>query len=75
MPQWQATASSHFRISSSNSPTSPKNAPAQQSVFFFGSATDRTAFAADALRVSSMNLLPGGNQNHDMPDGWDPCGH
>ena len=31
-----------------------------------------TAFAHDALRVSSMNLSYGRNQNHDMRDGWKP---
>ena len=44
--------------------------PEHQAVFFFDNATNHTAFAAGALRVSSMNLSPGGNQNHNMRDGW-----
>ena len=35
-------------------------------------ATDHTAFALDALHVASMNLSSGGNQNHNMRDGWNP---
>ena len=37
-----------------------------------GEATNHTAFAPDALRVASMNLPSGGNQNHNMRDGWNP---
>ena len=43
-----------------------------RSSFFFDNATNHTAFAADALRVSSVNISPGGNQNHNMRDGWNP---
>ena len=46
--------------------------PEHEAVFFFDNATNHTAFAADALRVSSMNISPGGNQNHNMRDGWNP---
>ena len=37
-----------------------------------GEATNHTAFAPDAFRVASMNLSFGGNQNHNMRDGWNP---
>ena len=43
-----------------------------RSSFFFDDATNHTAFAADALRVSSMNISPSGNQNHSIRDGWKP---
>ena len=46
--------------------------PNHQAVFLFDNATNHTAFAHDALRVSSMNLSSGGNENHDMRDGWNP---
>ena len=46
--------------------------PGHQAVFLFDNATNHTAFAPDALRVASMNLSSGGNQNHNMRDGWNP---
>ena len=33
-------------------------------------ATNHPAIAPDALRVASMNLSSGGNQNHNIRDGW-----
>ena len=41
-------------------------------MFIFDNATNHTAFAPDALRVVNMNLSSGGNQNHNMRDGWNP---
>ena len=35
-------------------------------------ATNHTACAPDAFRVASMNLSFGGNQTHNMRDGWNP---
>ena len=46
--------------------------PGHQAVFIFDNATNHTAFAPDALRVANMNLFSGGNQSHDMRDGWNP---
>ena len=53
-------------------PLSKARWPEHEAVFFFDNATNHTAFAADALRVSSMNISPGGNQNHSIRDGWKP---
>ena len=39
-------------------------------MFIFDNATNHTAFTPDALRVLNMNLSSGGNQNHNMRDGW-----
>ena len=38
----------------------------------FDNATNHSAFAHNALRVSSMDLPSGGDQNHGMRDGWNP---
>jgi ectoine hydroxylase-related dioxygenase (phytanoyl-CoA dioxygenase family) len=46
--------------------------PGHQGVFLFDNATNHTAFANDALRACTMNLSSGGNQNHNMRDGWNP---
>ena len=46
--------------------------PGHQAVFIFDNAINHTAFSLDALRVANMNLSSGGNQNHNMHDGWNP---
>jgi len=43
--------------------------PNAQALFLFDHATSHTADALDALRVSHMNMDPGGKQPH-LRDGW-----
>ena len=42
--------------------------PEHQEIVFFDNATNHTAFAADALPVSCMNLSLGGNPKYNMRD-------
>ena len=70
--EWWSNAHMEYQLKHLAIPLFEARWPEHQAVFFFNNATNHTAFAADALRVSSMNLSPGGNQNHNMRDGWNP---
>jgi hypothetical protein len=70
--EWWSNAHMEYQLKYLAIPLFEARWPEHQAVFFYDNATNHTAFAADALRVSSMNLSSGGNQNHNMRDGWNP---
>jgi hypothetical protein len=70
--EWWSGAHMEYQLQHLTIPLFEAQWPGHQAVFLFDNATNHTAFAADALRTCNMNLSSGGEQNHNMRDGWNP---